>query len=127
MTTGTVHTWSSVVRLGLAALAAAVANTEIALIAAAFDDGGIGMGLSPAIYLPATLVGILVGAIGWTLIARRAPGALRSVVPAVLALTWVPDVLLLTRGATIANVAGLMLMHVVVATAVVVAFRTRED
>ncbi|MFC3452711.1 DUF6069 family protein [Amycolatopsis speibonae] len=124
MITETIHTSSRALRLGLATLAAAVANTVIALIAARLDDGGVAMGLSPAIYLPATVVGIVAGTLGWTLIARRAPKALRVVVPAALALTWIPDVLLLTLGATIANVVGLMLMHLVVATAVVTALRT---
>ncbi len=118
-------TSATALRLGLAALAAAAANTVIALAASALDEGGIGMGLSPASYLPATLAGLLLAALGWTLIARRAPKALRVVVPAVLVLTWIPDALLLTAGATAANVAGLMLMHLVVATAVVTALRTK--
>ena len=115
---------TTALRLGLAAVAAAVLNTAIGFTASALDKGGIGMGLSPAMYLPATVVGILVGALGWTLIARRAPKALAAVVPAVLALTWIPDLLLLTTGATIANVVGLMLMHLVIAVAVVTALRT---
>lgn len=110
-------------RLGLAALAAAVVNSLIALVAAALDDGGIAMGLTPATYLPATLVGVAVGAAGWTLVRRHAPGALRAVVPVALAVTWIPDLLLLSMGATTANVVGLMLMHTAVATAVVLAMR----
>jgi hypothetical protein len=62
---------------------------------------------------------VAVGAAGWTLVRRYAPGALRIVVPAVLVATWIPDLLLLTMGATTANVVGLMLMH----TAVVLAMR----
>ncbi|WP_206784846.1 DUF6069 family protein [Amycolatopsis sp. MtRt-6] len=116
-------TAATAVRLGIALLAAAAANTVIALAATALDDGGIHMGLSPAIYLPFTAVGLLLGTIGWFVLARTAPKALRVVVPAVLVLTWVPDLLLLTAGATAANVAGLMLMHVVVATAIVAALR----
>ncbi|MEU0535096.1 DUF6069 family protein [Amycolatopsis tolypomycina] len=111
------------IRLGFALLAAAVANTVIALAATALDDGGIHMGLSPAIYLPFTAVGLLLGAVGWFVLARTAPKALRVVVPAVLVLTWIPDLLLLTAGATVANVVGLMLMHLVVATAIVTALR----
>jgi hypothetical protein len=124
MPTTATPTRVTVVRLGLAAVAAAAVNTGIALAATALDDGGIGVGLAPAAYLPATVVGLLVGAIGWTLIARRSPRALRVVVPAVLVLTWIPDLLLLTAGATAANVAGLMLMHLVVTTAVVTALGT---
>lgn len=113
-------------RLGIAAVAAAVVNTVLALAAGALDHGGIGMGLSPAMYLPATLAGILAGAAGWTLLARRAPRALRYVVPAVLVLSWIPDLSLLAIGATAANVVGLMLMHTVVTAAVVTAMLDRR-
>lgn len=124
MTTTATRTSTLALRLGLAAVAALAVNTAIALMASALDDGGIGMGLAPVAYGPATLLGLLAGAGGWTLIARRAPHALRVVVPAVLVLTWVPDLLLLTAGATAANVGGLMLMHLAVTTAVVAAMRT---
>jgi hypothetical protein len=110
-------------RLGLAVVAAAVVNALIALVAGSLDDGGIGMGLTPANYLPATVVGVAIGAAGWTLVRRWAPGSLRVVVPVALAVTWIPDLLLLTLGATAANVVGLMLMHAAVATAVVLAMR----
>jgi uncharacterized protein DUF6069 len=124
MTTAVTPTSTIALRLGVAALAALAANTAIALVASALDDGGIGMGLAPVAFLPFTVLGVVLGALGWTLIARRAPKALRVVVPAVLVLTWIPDLLLLTAGATAANVVGLMLMHLVVATAVVTALRS---
>ncbi|WP_370965652.1 hypothetical protein [Amycolatopsis sp. cg9] len=114
---------ATALRLGIAIVAAAAVNTVIALAASALDDGGIGMGLNPAAYLPATVLGLLVGAAGWGLIAGRHPKVLRIVVPLVLVLTWIPDVLLLTAGATAANVAGLMLMHLTVTGAVVLALR----
>lgn len=123
MLTTATPTATTAVRLGFALLAAAAANTAIALGAVALDDGGIRMGLSPASYLPATVIGLLLGTVGWFVLARRAPKALRVVVPAVLVLTWVPDLLLLTAGATAANVIGLMLMHLVVTAAVVTALR----
>ncbi|GAB3147883.1 DUF6069 family protein [Amycolatopsis sp. NPDC004378] len=123
MTTTATRTPVTALRLGLAVLAAAAVNTVIALAASALDDGGIGMGLAPVAYLPATVAGLLVGAAGWTLVARRAPKLLRVLVPAVLVLTWVPDLLLLTAGATAANVVGLMLMHLAVTTAIVVTMR----
>ncbi|MET8996819.1 hypothetical protein [Amycolatopsis sp. NPDC004169] len=116
-------TAATAVRLGFALLAAAAVNTAIALGALALDDGGIHMGLAPAAYLPATALGLLLGSIGWFVIARTAPHALRVVVPAVLVLTWVPDLLLFAAGATAANVIGLMLMHLVVTTALVTALR----
>ena|SRR5438552_8820619 len=124
MTTATTPTSTLALRLGLAAVAALAVNTAIALAASALDHGGLGVGLAPAAYLPMTLAGLLAGAFGWRLIARRAPHALRVVVPAVLVLTWVPDLVLLTTGATAANVVGLMLMHLAVTTAVVTAMRT---
>jgi hypothetical protein len=128
MTTATtpISTSTLALRLGLAAVAALAVNTAISLAASALDTGGLGIGLAPVAYLPATLAGLLAGAAGWRLIARRAPRperALRVVVPAVLVLTWVPDLLLLTAGATAANVAGLMFMHLAVTTAVVTAMR----
>src|SRR3954470_925765 len=125
MTTATTPTSTSALgrRLALAAHPAFAVNTAIALVASALDDGGLGVGLVPVVYLPMTLIGLLAGAAGWTLIARRAPHALRVVVPAVLVLTWIPDLVLLITGATVANVVGLMLMHLAVTTAVVIAMR----
>ncbi|MFR9728004.1 DUF6069 family protein [Saccharopolyspora sp. MS10] len=123
MTTATRPASALAPRLGLAAIAAAAVNAAIAQIAGAFDEGGIGMGLSPAAYLPATVVGMLVGTLGWLLLSRYAPKALPVAVPVALALSLVPDALLLTSGASAANVIGLMLMHATVASAVVAAFR----
>lgn len=114
---------ATVVRLGIALVAAAAVNTLLALGASSLDEGGIGMGLNAGSYLPATVVGLLIGTAGWFLIARRAPKALRVVVPVALAATWIPDLLLFTAGATAANVIGLMLMHLTVATVVVLALR----
>lgn len=110
-------------RVGLAVLVAMAANTVIALAVSAADSGGLKVGLAPVAYLSLTLVGVLCGAVGWALIARRNPNALRVVVPAVVVLTWIPDLLLFNTGASVVNVVGLMLMHVVVAGAVVAAFR----
>ncbi|MCD2185945.1 DUF6069 family protein [Actinomycetospora soli] len=110
-------------RLGVALVAAALVNLVVALVASTLDAGGIGVGLQPAAFLPATVVGVGLGTAGWFGIRRLAPRALPVVVPAVLALTWIPDLLLFGQGATVANVVGLMVMHAVVATAVVVALR----
>ncbi|GIL29381.1 DUF6069 family protein [Actinocatenispora comari] len=111
-------------RVGLAAVVAVAANTVVALVAAALDTGGIGMGLTPVSYVPATLIGVLAGTAGWALVARRVPHLLRILVPSVLLLSWIPDLSLLAAGATAANVVGLMLMHTLVASAVVLAART---
>jgi hypothetical protein len=123
MTTVAVTTRTAALRLSLAALAAMAVNAVIALAAKALDTGGIGVGLSPVEYLPFSVLGVLAGAAGWILTSRYAPKALRVVVPAVLVLTWVPDVLQFNAGATAANVVGLMLMHLVVAVVVVAALR----
>src|SRR3569833_2529089 len=123
MTTTATRTSATALRLCVAVVAAAAVNAVIALTASSLDDGGIGMGLSDASNLPATVLGFLLGTACCLLIVRRAPNALRVVVPAVLVLTWFPDLLLLNAGATAANVAGLMRMHLVVTTAVVLALR----
>ncbi|MEV7043708.1 DUF6069 family protein [Amycolatopsis sp. NPDC051061] len=112
-------------RLAAAAVAAMVVNALVALIAKAIDTHGTDMGLMPAAYLSLTLIGVVVGALGWLLILRFRPSALRIVVPVALVITWIPDLLLLGQGATAGNVVGLMLMHVVVTAAVVSAlYRT---
>src|SRR3569833_2249830 len=121
MTTTAPRTSATALRLGVAVVAAAAVHAVIALTASSLDDGGIGMGLNAASYLPATVRGVLLGTAGWLLIARRAPKALRVVVPAVLVLAWVTGLLLLHAGATAANVAGLMLLNLVDTTAVVLA------
>jgi hypothetical protein len=98
-------------------------NALIAIATSYLDVQGNKSGLVPVAFLSLTLIGVLGGAFGWTLIARHAPRSLRAVVPVTIVLSWVPDLLLLNHGATIVNVVGLMLMHVVVAAAVVLAFR----
>src|SRR4051812_49983636 len=102
MTTTATRTSATALRLGVAVVAAAAVNAVIALTASSLDDGGIGMGLNAASYLPATLLGVLLRTPGWLLIARPAPKALRVELPAVLVLTWGPGLLLLTAGAAAA-------------------------
>ncbi|SEE31782.1 hypothetical protein SAMN04489729_7070 [Amycolatopsis lurida] len=110
-------------RLGLATVAAMAVNALVAIAASLLDAQGTKTGLAPIAFLSLTLIGVLAGAFGWTLIAKRmSRRTLRVVVPATV-LSWIPDVLLLNQGATIVNVVGLMLMHLVVAAAVVLAFR----
>ncbi|MFE5563866.1 DUF6069 family protein [Amycolatopsis japonica] len=110
-------------RIVLTMLAALIGNTIIAFATSALDDTSTTVGLDLGEYLPATAVGFLIGALGWTMLARFAPRTLRVVVPVVLVLSWIPDLLLLNDGASIVNVVGLMLMHLVVTAAVVAAFR----
>jgi len=77
-----------------------------------------------------TVIGAVLGAIGWHLIAtrsRRATRLLTWLVPTFLVLSLIPDVLLLTGdsqpGTTTAGVVALVLMHFGVAAAAVPAYR----
>ncbi|GAB3746580.1 hypothetical protein GCM10027598_84970 [Amycolatopsis oliviviridis] len=125
----TIHpTRPPALRIILALIAALTVNMVIALVAGSLDEGPATVGLDPTEYLPATVVGFLVGSLGLSLLARFAPRAPRVVVPVVLVLSWIPDLLLLNDGATAVNVTGLMIMHLVVGGAVVGAFaRTIPD
>lgn len=75
-------------------------------------------------------VGTAAGIAGWVLIARRvrrSAAVLRVLVPTALVLSWIPDAVLLATGflpgTTPLGVGALALMHVVAATAAVVAGR----
>jgi hypothetical protein len=68
-------------------------------------------------------VDVVAGTAGWAATRRfasRPRSVLRVLVPAVVLVSFVPDLLILTVGATLTNVAGLVLMHLVVATIAVV-------
>ncbi len=108
--------------LGAAAVSIAV-NALIALIAGAFVPAGAQRtGLALGEYAPATVIGILLGTLGWYLVRRfaRAPRrVLRVLVPIVVALSWIPDLGILAGGATVANSLALMAMHAVVAAVTV--------
>jgi hypothetical protein len=86
--------------------------------------------LTVPVYGTLTVLGAIIGAIGWRLIAtrsRRATRLLTVLVPVVLVLSWFPDtVLLITKsqpGTTTAGVLALMLMHLGVAAAAVPVYR----
>ncbi len=108
-----------------------VINSVIALLARTlFDIPAEFQQLTLPVYGFLTVVGAIIGAIGWHLIATRssnATGTLRVLVPAVLVLSLIPDVLLLVSGSqpgtTTGGVVALMLMHVGVAAAAVPAYR----
>lgn len=74
------------------------------------------------------VVGVLAGATGWQLIRRRAADPARllgRLVPAVLVVSFVPDVLLHVAGAAHATwgaVTALMVMHVLVAVVAAAAY-----
>ncbi|MFC0429318.1 DUF6069 family protein [Kutzneria buriramensis] len=121
------HTDTSTLRVAIGVLAAAVVsiavNTGIALGTIALDPSGTRMGLDLVAYAPLTIIGVLAGTVGWAVIRRYAAHAratLRVVVPLVVVLSFIPDLGLLISGtADGVNVAGLLVMHVVVATVTV--------
>ena len=85
--------------------------------------------VKPSSYIGLIVVGVVAGAAGWLAVRRRAanaPGVLRFLVPAVVALSFIPDVLIgVTKseaGTTWAGVGGLMAVHLAVAVCAVVAF-----
>jgi uncharacterized protein DUF6069 len=84
--------------------------------------------LQPATFTALIVVGVLAGGLGWQLVRTRAarPGRLLSrLVPAVLLLSFIPDLLIgITHGlhATWGGVAALMCMHVAVAAAAVASY-----
>jgi uncharacterized protein DUF6069 len=96
-------------------------NTVVAMAA---RHAGASTTFAP-LQLPAygafTALGVIAGWIGWRIVRRRSTrpaGVLKVLVPAVVLLSFVPDVALLTLkfipGATGTGVAGLMVMHLVV-------------
>ena len=120
---------TSTARVALGVAAAAVVsialNTAVALAATALNPNGTRMGLDLPAYGSLTVIGVLAGTIGWALVRRRAARAratLRVLVPVVTVLSFIPDFALRITGvADWGNVAGLLVMHVVVAAVTVTA------
>lgn len=109
----------------VAFVAAGVVNSVIAFVARALGvDPTVVTGLQVPAYLSLTLLGALLGAIGWVIVRGRAadPAAvLRWLVPAAVVVSWIPDLLLGLQAGW--GVLWLVLMHPVVATAGVLAYR----
>ena len=120
---------TSTARVALGVAAAAVVsialNTAVALGATALNPNGTSMGLQLVAYAPLTIIGVLAGTLGWSLVRRRAANAratLRTLVPLVTVLSFIPDVVLLVTGvADVVNMVALLVMHVVVAAVTVTA------
>ena len=139
MTTSTsAPTRRSAVGLGTALKTGAVAGVlasvvNVAISVAARGPFGAGddfVPLTPGPIILWTLVGALVGAVGWRLVVTRSARSralLGTLVPVVLVLSLVPDVALLatnsTPGQTTGGVVALMVMHVVTAVIAVTAYR----
>lgn len=106
----------------LAAVFASVANGLVALAGVAAGADPATTGLTPPAYITFTVLGVLVGAIGWRLVgrARAAKRILLVLVPLVLVLSLIPDLLLwLTAGEPAARTAAVTLGVMHVATAAV--------
>ncbi|PZE64260.1 hypothetical protein DEI81_10975 [Curtobacterium sp. MCBD17_013] len=111
----------------LAAVIGSIANAIIAVSALAAGADPAVQGLTPPAYITFTVVGVLIGAIGWALIsrARSAGRVLAILVPVVLVLSLIPDVLLAVSGGSAAMTAGVALgiMHLVTTAIAVPIYR----
>lgn len=110
----------------LAAVLAVLVNSAIALLTVALGASDQFRPLQPSTYPSLTVAGILAGTAGWAAVrkwSRRPAAVLRVLVPAVVAVSLVPDLALLpgdmqphTSGLA---VVGLMVMHVTTAAVAV--------
>jgi uncharacterized protein DUF6069 len=115
----------------IAGVIAAVTNVAISAIArGSFGASDDFVPLTPGAILTWTILGALMGAVGWRLIVNtsaRSRALLTRLVPTVLVLSLIPDVALFTAGSiagkTTSGVVALMVMHVVTAAIVVTAYR----
>ncbi|MEU9239440.1 DUF6069 family protein [Streptomyces sp. NPDC048385] len=108
-----------------AIVVASTADTVISLIALAAGAPDDFQPLKPRSYIILTAVGTVAGALGWAFLRKvsQDPEILtRWLVPAVVVLSFVPDILLVRAGGAI-GVGALLLMHVAVAVIAVFAFR----
>jgi hypothetical protein len=108
-----------------AAIAAAITALVRAVAAIPSDFAPF----KPSSYIGLIVVGVGAAAVGWLVVRRRAadpPGVMRFLVPVVVALSFIPDVLIgVTKseaGTTWAGVGGLMAMHLAVAVCAIAAF-----
>lgn len=109
---------------------AGLLNFAVAAAARALGASPDFRALTPPAFLTLTLLGAVGGAIGWSIIRRRARDPYRvlsRLVPALFVLSLVPDVLVgVTQtlpGATWTGVIALMTMHLIVTVCVVAAYQ----
>jgi hypothetical protein len=125
-------TWgSTIAAAGLAAIGSLAVNSAIAwagrnssVTAESFEP------LAAGSFVPATIAGAVAGAIGWRLIVehhRQAAKLLLWLTPTVLALSLIPDVMMLVDdsepGTTVVRVFALMFMHLAVGAVSVPVYR----
>ena len=120
------------VKTGLAAgVVAAILNVIVSAVARGpFDASDDFVPLTPGPIVLWTIVGAIIGALGWRLIVTKKANSralLAKLVPTVLVLSLLPDLALLATdtmpGQTPAGVLALMVMHVLTAAIVVTAYR----
>ena len=115
----------------VAGVVAAVVNVAVSAVArgpfGASDDF---VPLTPGPIVWWTIVGAIIGALGWRLIVNKKANSralLAKLVPTVLVLSFIPDLALLASdtmpGQTPAGVLALMVMHVLTAVIVVTGYR----
>lgn len=118
------------VALGVAAaiVVAAIGNAAVSWVAQALGaDPNAVEGLKPQGYVVLTAVGVIIAAIAWASIRKRAKDPARTLgklVPIVVVLSFLADVpLFFLPGSSAVGVVALMVMHVVVAAVAVPIFR----
>jgi NADH:ubiquinone oxidoreductase subunit K len=125
-------TTGTALKTGAAAgVLAAIANVAVSAIARGpFDASDEFVPLTPSPIVLWTIVGAIIGAIGWRLIVMKKVNSralLARLVPTVLVLSFLPDLALLATdtmpGQTTAGVLALMVMHVLTAVIAVTAYR----
>ncbi|MGA5763438.1 DUF6069 family protein [Nonomuraea bangladeshensis] len=105
---------------------AGLLNALIALAAQALGaDSAVVPGLTPPAYLSLTLIGVILGATGWTIVRRFAEDPARMLswlVPLVMVISLIPDVLIALSLDPVGGIA-LGLMHFAVLFVALAAFR----
>lgn len=129
MTTAT-RTSTGKVVLGVVAaiVVASIGNAVVSYLAQALGaDPNAVEGLKPQGYVVLTALGVIIAAIAWATIRKRAKDPARTLgklVPIVVAVSLLVDVpVFFLPGASIIGVLALMVMHVVVAVVAVPVFR----
>ena len=115
----------------VAGVIAAIVNVAVSAIARGpFDASDDFVPLTPGPIVLWTIVGAIIGALGWRLIVTKKANSralLAKLVPTVLVLSFLPDLALLASdsmpGQTTAGVVALMVMHVLTAAIVVTGYR----
>ncbi len=115
----------------VAGVIAAIVNVAVSAVARGpFDASDDFVPLTPGPIVLWTIVGAVIGALGWRLIVTKKANSralLAKLVPTVLVLSFLPDLALLATdtmpGQTTAGVLALMVMHVLTAAIVVTGYR----